>query len=75
VDMSILDGLIFIAILVGIVLLIIVDWREAIEFLILMGLGIFIVYSAYQWYNGVCRSGGPTGLSHPSAALTPPRSK
>lgn len=52
-DMSILDGLIFIAILVGIVLLIIVNWREAIEFLILMGLGIFIVYSAYQWYNVV----------------------
>lgn len=42
-DMSILDGLIFIAILVGIILLIIVNWREAIELLILIWLRIFII--------------------------------
>jgi hypothetical protein len=48
VELTILDVFIFIAILIGIVALMILDWRETIAFVIFMGVALFVLFLGYS---------------------------
>jgi hypothetical protein len=47
-DISIIDWFILIAILISLLALLLLDWRETIEFVLLVGLMLFLLFLGYS---------------------------
>jgi hypothetical protein len=52
-DMSIIDGVILALIIIGLTALLILSWRETIDFILLVALTLFVLYLGYSAILGV----------------------